>query len=87
MDWVALEPDGKIYTWTRVWHRFGGTEAFPIPFVSVLVELPEAGGIRLLGRLDETAEDPRIEQPVVGRMVPTEAFGRSVPAWRWGFQT
>ena len=84
MDWITLEPAGKIYSWTRAWHRFGGTESFPVPYVAVLVELPEAGGIRLLGRLDEAADDPQIGQLVTGRMVPTKAFGRDIPAWRWG---
>ena len=83
MDWMTIEPEGKIYTWTRVWHRFGGTETFSLPFIAVLVELPAAGGIRLLGRLDQAACEPRIDQPVIGYMVQTEAFGRSIPAWRW----
>lgn len=83
MDWIAVEPVGRIYSWTRTWHRFGGTESFPLPYVSVLVELPQAGGIRLLGRLDDGEAQPSIGLAVAGHMVPTEAFDRSIPAWRW----
>ena len=83
MNWVSVDPVGRIYTWTRTWHRFAGTETLPIPYVPVLVEVPGAGGIRLLGLLDENAGEPAIGLVVAGRVMPTEAFGKTVPAWRW----
>ena len=83
MDWVAVDPVGRIYTWTRTWHRFAGTETFPTPYVPVLVELPDAGGIRLLGLLDKDLGEPAIGKKVTGRVVQIETFGKSVPAWWW----
>lgn len=82
MDWVPVKLDGRIFTWTRTWHAFGGTEGLGLPFVPVLVELPAAGGIRLLGLLDSTGE-PRIGDPVTGRIGSTQAFDRQIPSLRW----
>ena len=86
-QWEAVEPAGLIYSWTRTWHDFGGAESLGLPYVSVLVELPAAGGIRLLGLFDREGQSPAIGLPVTGKVVATEAFGRSVPAWRWGPRT
>lgn len=82
MDWTAVELDGRIFTWTRTWHPFGGTESLGLPFSPVLVELPEAGGIRLLG-LFESADTPKIGDRVTGRIAATSAFNRSIPSLRW----
>lgn len=86
-EWDAVEPVGVIYSWTRTWHNFGGAEALGLPYVSVLVEVPAAGGIRLLGLFDNELPPPSIGLPVTGKVVATEAFGRSIPAWRWEPQT
>lgn len=83
LEWVAREPGGMIYSWTRTWHRFDGVDRFPIPFVSVLVELPDAGNIRLLGRFEEEAGAPAIGMPVRGAPVSSEVFDRTIPAWCW----
>lgn len=85
LEWVPQEPEGIVYSWTRTWHRFDGIEQFPSPFVSVLVELPNAGGIRLVGRLDETA-GAAIGAAVHGSPVTSEVFGKTVPAWCWRIQ-
>jgi uncharacterized OB-fold protein len=58
-DWVAVEPRGRIYSWERVWHAVHPALAAHGPYVAVLVELPRAGGVRMLGNL---LGDPR--QPV-----------------------
>lgn len=50
-QWIAVEPHGRVYSWTRTHHAFAGAEWLPLPYVSLLVELPQAGGIRLLGAL------------------------------------
>lgn len=80
--WHAVAPSGHIFTWARARHPFSGSEALGLPYTSVLVELPEAGGIRLLGLLDGDTE-PQIGAPVTGTIAMTHAFGRTIPAWRW----
>ena len=67
LDWVAVEPRGRVYSWERVWHPVHPALADAVPYVVVLVELPHAGGVRLLGNL---SGDPR-DEVVVG--APVEA--------------
>ena len=82
IEWTPADLEGRIFTWTRTWHAFAGTEKLGIPFVPLLVELPEAGGIRLLGLL-EGAGEPRIGARVTGRIDKTESFNQTIPALRW----
>jgi uncharacterized OB-fold protein len=51
MTWVAVEGRGLIYSWTRVWHPVHPSLADRVPYLAVLVELPEAGHIRMVGNL------------------------------------
>ena len=82
MEWTPVELDGRIFTWTRTWHPFSGTESLGLPFAPVLIELPQAGGIRLLGLLEGKGE-PRIGDRVTGRIDSTKAFDRTIPSLRW----
>jgi uncharacterized OB-fold protein len=47
--WEATPMHGTIFTWTRTHHPF--MDGFEVPYTTVVVELPEAGGRRLLGLL------------------------------------
>lgn len=55
-DWVEVAPSGRIYAFERVWHPVHAALKGHGPYLVVLVELPEAGGIRLIGNL---LGDPR----------------------------
>ena len=55
-DWIAVEPVGRIYSWERVWHPVHPALGEAVPYVIVLVELPHAGHVRMIGNL---AADPR----------------------------
>lgn len=81
-EWIPTEMAGAIYSWTRTWHPFDGAESLGSPFVSVAVELPQAGGIRLLGILEEDAA-PTIGRRVAGRVGSSHVYGRDIPALRW----
>jgi uncharacterized OB-fold protein len=59
LDWVEVAPKGLIYSWTRVWHPVHPALAAACPYIVVVVELPHAGSVRMLGNL---LGDPR--QPV-----------------------
>jgi uncharacterized OB-fold protein len=50
-DWPAVEPYGVLYASERVWHPVHPKVAPAIPYVVVLVELPHAGGVRMVGNL------------------------------------
>lgn len=55
-EWIAVEPIGRIYSWERVWHSVHPALGEASPYVIVLVELPQAGGVRMIGNL---VGDPR----------------------------
>lgn len=56
--WVEVEPRGRIFSWERVWHPAHPVLAAHVPYLVVLVELPQAGRVRMLGNL---LGDPRQE--------------------------
>ncbi|MEU7811107.1 OB-fold domain-containing protein [Pseudonocardia sp. NPDC049154] len=67
--WVETEPEGVLYTWTRVWHPAREELRDAVPYVVAVVELPAAGGIRLVGNLlldDVGAAEIRTGTPVRG---------------------
>jgi uncharacterized OB-fold protein len=67
VEWVAVEPKGVIYSWTRVWHPVHPALKDAGPYIVVVVELPHAGKVRMLGNL---LGDPR-QEVVIG--APVEA--------------
>lgn len=81
--WTGVEMTGRVYSWTRTHHRFGGTEAIDLPFVTVVVELPEAGGIRLTGLLDGDTEAVAVGAAVTGAVDETVFNGAPIPTIRW----
>jgi uncharacterized OB-fold protein len=64
-EWVSVEPAGTIFSWERVWHPVHPALGAASPYVIVLVELPHAGGVRMVGNL---AGDPRAAVPIGGRV-------------------
>jgi uncharacterized OB-fold protein len=58
--WTQIEGKGRIYSWERVWHPTSPAMAEKVPYLIVLVELPHAGNIRMLGNL---LGDPKQEVP------------------------
>lgn len=83
LSWQAVEPVGEVFSWTRVWQPFQGNEDLPTPYVNLLVTLPQAGGIRLLGLLDgDGVQGLRIGAPVMG-VFGVRSPGHALPALRW----
>eukprot|EP01030_Chromulinospumella_sphaerica_P018780 gene18780-18651_t len=74
---------GRIYSWTRTHHAFAGNESLGLPFVTVVVELPEAGGLRLTGVLEGKTDDVAIGLPVAGSPGETAFSGMTIPTIRW----
>ncbi len=65
LEWVDVEAKGLIYSWTRAWHPVHPVLKEAGPYIIVVVELPDAGGIRMLGNL---LGDPR-QKIVIGTAV------------------
>lgn len=51
LGYDEIEPRGTIYSHQRVWHPVHPALAEQGPYVIVLVELPQAGGVRVVGNL------------------------------------
>jgi len=56
LDWTTVAPHGRIYSWERAWHPVHPALRGQRPYVIVLVELPHAGGIRMIGNLLDAPE-------------------------------
>ena len=52
---------GRVYSWERVWHPVHPALKDACPYMVVLVELPDAGNVRMVGNL---AGDPRADLPI-----------------------
>ena len=51
MGWEKVEPSGTIYSWERSWYPVHPALKNGVPYVAVLVELPQAGNVRMVGNL------------------------------------
>jgi len=49
--WIEVEPRGRIFSWERVWHPSHAALRQHGPYLAVLVEIPHAGGVRMVGNL------------------------------------
>jgi uncharacterized protein len=58
VGWEKVAGRGRIYSWERPWHPVHPALKEQGPYIVVLVELPNAGNIRMLGNL---LGDPRQE--------------------------
>jgi uncharacterized OB-fold protein len=50
-EWTEVEAHGCIFSWERVWHPSHAALKQHGPYLAVLVELPHAGGVRMVGNL------------------------------------
>ena len=82
--WRAVEPRGVVYSWTETFHAFPASQEFrdALPYVTALVELPHAGGRRLLGIV--TGDGPvRVGTPVTAWVQPAGDLTGGWPVLRW----
>lgn len=49
--WVEVAPHGLIHSWERVWHPSHPALSGHGPYLAVLVELRDAGQVRMVGNL------------------------------------
>ena len=59
LQWHTVAPRGRVFSWTRTWHEFGAPRELGLPFISVVVELDDAGGRRLMGTSKVSAAPSR----------------------------
>ena len=51
VDFVEVAPEGVIYSYERVWHPVHPALSEQGPYIVVLVSLPHAGDVRMIGNL------------------------------------
>jgi len=51
LEWTDVEPVGRIFSWERVWYPSHAALKQHCPYLAVLVELPHAGDVRMIGNL------------------------------------
>jgi uncharacterized protein len=51
VGWSEVEPRGRIFSWTRVWHPAHDGLREAVPYAALVVELPHADGVRIIGNL------------------------------------
>jgi uncharacterized protein len=65
VGWERVSGHGRVYSWERVWHPVHPALRDACPYMVVLVELPDAGNVRMVGNL---VGDPR-EELTIGTTV------------------
>ena len=66
-EWVEVPAEGRIYSWERVWHPVHPVLQDRCPYLAVVVELPHAGSVRLVGNLlGDAQQEVRIGAEVAG---------------------
>jgi uncharacterized OB-fold protein len=79
-----VPPEGRVYVAERVWHPVHPALKSATPYQIVLVELPQAGGIRMVGNL---LGDPLRPVPVglkvTGVFEQREQAGRQYALLNW----
>jgi len=85
IEWVELPAEGVVYSWTRTWYSFDRTRerADEIPYVTVLVEVADAGGARVLGILEGDQSRLAIGAPVRGSIRPPSEKSKGYPSIVW----
>ena len=83
LGWEAVEPVGIVYSWIRTRQPVVPAFADLVPYDNVLVELPQAGGARLMGLLTGATDDVRTGRRVTGTFQPASARTIDLPVLTW----
>lgn len=79
--WEKAPTSGRVYTWCRSHYPYVSELADLLPYVTVLAELPEAGGIRMLGLLAADSDPVSIGDEVTA--VIEQPATAEWPVLRW----
>jgi uncharacterized protein len=82
LGWQRVSGRGRVYSWERVWHPVHPALKDACPYMVMLVELPDAGNVRMVGNL---AGDPRADLPIgaaVEAVFEDHPEGHSLVQWK-----
>lgn len=81
LDWHECSGQGRVFAFERVWHPVHPALKDRVPYLVVLVELPDAGNVRMVGNLlGDPMQDVQIGQDV--EVVWEEHADVTLPQWR-----
>ncbi|MGH7962632.1 MAG: Zn-ribbon domain-containing OB-fold protein [Candidatus Binatia bacterium] len=81
LGWHECAGRGRVYAFERVWHPVHPALKDRVPYLIVLVELPDAGSVRLVGNLlDDPCQDVQIGAEVEVAWEDHEEA--TLPQWR-----
>jgi uncharacterized protein len=84
LEWRQVEPAGVVHSWTRTWYPFAPERIDDLPYIVLLVELPAAGSVRLLGVYGGPSDDDvAIGDEVVGVAAPPSPRTFDLPSLTW----
>lgn len=84
LSWQEVAPEGRIFSWERVWHASHVSLKGHTPYLVVLVELPQAGHVRMVGNLlGDPHQDVCIGAEVVGVFEPHDEADPAYTLLQW----
>lgn len=82
--WREVNPRGRIFSWERVWHPSHPCLVGHGPYLVVLVELPHAGNVRMLGNLlGDPMQEVAVGAEVEGVFERHDEAGRAYTLLQW----
>jgi len=83
LHWEEVEGTGTVNAWERTHYNFVPAFKDMLPYVNVLVELPHAGKVKLVGVLLEPSAGVKIGAPVIADIQPASEKTHNLPALWW----
>lgn len=89
MDWPEVAARGRVFSWTRSWYAFErvAERAADLPYVTIVAELPEADGARVMGVLCGDETGLRVGAAVTGKILPPSETTKFYPSIVWELDT
>ena len=83
--WLAVDPVGTVFSWTRTWYSFDRTKerAADLPYVVALVEVSGAGGARIMGIVDGDSQHIKIGMRARGLIHPPSEKSKGYASIGW----
>ena len=87
--WVALEPQGRVFTYTRTRYAFDRVieRKDQVPYVTIVAEIPAADNVRVMGVLKGGEEGLAIGATVNGSIDPPDPLTKHYPSLRWALKS
>lgn len=83
LAWHTVSGKGTVYSWERIWHPVHPALKEACPYMVVLVELPDAGNVRMVGNLlGDAMEEVSIGMPVEAVFEDHDPEGVTLVQWR-----